>query len=86
VCSQCSQGSTSQPQPAITGPPVTTGLCDFSELVEEGESVIQRANGVRLATFWMYQHFFFGSQRAPSALASSFSAKEVSRLMRIPLL
>ncbi len=51
------------------------GPCDFSGLVaEECESVIQRANGVRSVTFWMYQHFFFGSQRAPSALASSFSA------------
>ncbi len=69
-CSQSSHGSTSQPQPAETGPPVTTAPFDFSGLAEEGESVIQRANGVKSATLWMYQHFFFGSQRAPSALAS----------------
>ena len=85
-CSQSSQGSTWQPQPAITGPPVTIGPCGFSGLADEGESVIQRANGVRSATFWMYQHFFFGSQRAPSALASSFSAKGVLRLIRILVL
>ena len=40
-------------------------------------------NGVSSPTSTMYQHFLAASQRAPSALASSFSANGVIRLIRI---
>ncbi len=40
-------------------------------------------NGVRSSTSTMYQHFFAASQRAPSALAASFSANGVIKLIRI---
>jgi len=39
--------------------------------------------GVRSSTSTMYQHFLAASQRAPSALAASFSANGVTRLIRI---
>ena len=39
-------------------------------------AVIWRANGVRSATFWMYQQFFFGSER-PGILLLSEGCFEV---------
>jgi len=42
---------------------------------------IHRENAVRSATSTMYQHFLVASQRAPSALTASFSAKGVTRLI-----
>jgi hypothetical protein len=42
---------------------------------------IHRIYGVRSATSVMYQHFFAASQRAPSALTASFSAKGVTKLI-----
>lgn len=44
---------------------------------------IHRANGVRSAASTMYQHFLPASQRAPRALTASFSAKGVTRLIRM---
>jgi hypothetical protein len=40
-------------------------------------------NGVRSSTSTMYQHFLAASQRAPSALAASFSVNGVTKLIRI---
>lgn len=46
-------------------------------------SGIQRWNGVRSVTFCTYQVFLAASQRAPKALAASFSANGVTRSMRM---
>ena len=45
------------------------------------KSGIQRRNGVRSATSWMNQTLRVASQRAPSALVESFSAKGVTTLI-----
>ena len=44
---------------------------------------IQRMKGVRSATSLMYQSLLAASQRAPSALTASFSAKGVFKLTLI---
>lgn len=44
-------------------------------------SAIQRINGVRSATSTIYQSFLLASQRAPNALAASFSANGVTKLI-----
>ena len=92
VCTQSSHGSTSQPQSAtsLTATKEVFGgenFCFTAGCVRSGLSVtasafgIQRANGVRSATSTMYQHFLAASQRAPSALTASFSAKGVTKLI-----
>lgn len=96
VCTQSSQGSTSQPQSAISLPEffgVWAGGGDNFGFVTFGVaprtstaaaiSGIQRANGVRSATSTMYQHFLAASQRPPSAFTASFSANGVTKLILI---
>lgn len=81
-----SHGRTSQPQWGGGGE-VSTGLLGPPDLVvgfeADAVSGIHRSNGVRSSTSLMYQTFFWLSQRAPSALTLSFSAKGVVRLMRM---
>ena len=70
------------------GPVMTPSVCSIEAIsvsvvsrvvppvmpsVAARRSGIQRVNGVRSATSWTYQIFFAASQRAPSALAVSFS-------------
>jgi hypothetical protein len=94
VCSQCSQGSTLQPQQGTTTVDLVMTPSDcFAEAFAadlagplEGSlaatmSGIQRMNGVRSATSVMYQSFLAGSHLAPSAFTASFSAKGVTRLI-----
>jgi hypothetical protein len=95
VCTQPSQGCRLQPQsatPASAFAGTLTGVGgDSFGFVTFGTapdtstaasiSGIHRLKGARSATSTMYQHFLAASQRAPSALTASFSAKGVTRLI-----
>lgn len=95
VCTQSSQGSTSQPQSAqsltdfagvlagVGGENFGFVICGAPPDTSMAASMfgIQRENGVRSATSTMYQHFLAASQRPPRALTASFSAKGVTKLI-----